>query len=173
MDLIIYQDTNPVEKQFWHSQNREDRASWSWISELITTWFCYSHGLRKELNANIIFNNLIMTLKGSEIRYLAPSLRSPLSILYNAFIAYSTNNNRKIQPGVYVSEIYGDIQFENPLYEFKFIHDKSHFNEVNKTLNVNSKGTLLINSNLDDLEAVITPATNYQQALTWLVYGND
>ncbi len=173
MDLVIYHDTNPVEKQFWHSQNREDRSSWSWISELITTWFCYSHGLRKELNASIIFNNLIMKLKGSEIRYLAPSQRSPLSILYNAFIAYSTNNNRKIQPGVYVNEKNEQIQFEKPLYEFQFIHEKSQFNEINKTLNVNSKGTLLINSNLDDLDPIISPADNYQQALTWLVYVTD
>lgn len=173
MDLVIYSDTNPVEKRFWHSLNRDERTSWSWISEIVTTWFCYSHGLRKELNLNIIFTNLIMKFSGSELRYLAPSLRSPLSIIYNAFIAYSTNNRRKSQPGVYVNEMTNKIQLVKPWYEIRFIRDNSQLTDINRDLNVLSKGTLFINSNIGELEPIITPADNYQQALTWLIYSRN
>ncbi|MHA2277019.1 MAG: hypothetical protein ACXAC2_14695 [Candidatus Kariarchaeaceae archaeon] len=62
MELVIYCDSPPPEKRSWASSQFSDRKEWSWISELVTTWFCYSNGIRKELNLSIIVNDIQVSL---------------------------------------------------------------------------------------------------------------
>ncbi|MHA2099177.1 MAG: hypothetical protein ACW99A_10850, partial [Candidatus Kariarchaeaceae archaeon] len=89
MELVIYCDSPPPEKRSWASSQFSDRKEWSWISELVTTWFCYSNGIRKELNLSIIVNDIQIKMIGSELRYLAPSQRTALSIISKAYQGFT------------------------------------------------------------------------------------
>lgn len=167
MDLVIFCDNYPPEKKFWASPDIAERLEWSWVSELIATWFCYSNGIRKENNVVLVVNDLEIRLKGEEIRYLAPSQRSILSIVYNAYKLYQTQSKKKEhQPGVYVDKFSGFDQFVKPwanivLSEERPLHTKSGDPELQ---------TIMVNATERDVPILQIAANNYNQALIWIIY---
>ncbi|MCE7735425.1 MAG: hypothetical protein GPJ54_11145 [Candidatus Heimdallarchaeota archaeon] len=166
MKLVIFCDSYPPEKKTWSSPEINDRSDWSWISELIATWFCYSNGIRKENEVTIVIKEIQITLSGEKIRYLAPSQRSILSIVHNAYKGHLTQNKRK-QPGVYVTKFTGYDQFESPQARIS-LTDKQ---VIQTTSNKSQIRTLFVEGMKEDITPIHILASNYNQALIWLIYG--
>lgn len=167
MNLVIFCDMYPPEKKTWSSPQIEDRSDWSWISELIATWFCYSNGIRKENSVTVVINEIQITLHGDTVRYLAPSQRSILSIVYNAYKAYQTNNKKKYQPGVFVTKFIGYDQFEKPLARISLTNK----DEIQRIPNKTQIKTLIVEGMKEEIAPIDIVASNYNQALIWLIYG--
>lgn len=167
MHLVIFCDIYPPEKKTWSSPNIEDRSDWSWVSELIATWFCFSNGIRKENSVTVVIHEIQITLHGDTIRYLAPSQRSILSIMYNAYKAYQTNNKKKYQPGVFVTKFAGYDQFEKPFARITLTNNGVVQRDLNKT----QIKTLFVEGMKEETTPVHIVASNYNQALIWLIYG--
>ena len=97
----------------------------------------------------------------------SPSQRSILSIVHNAYKAYQTNNKKKFQPGVFVTKFTGYDQFEKPLARISL----STKDIIQKIPNKTQIKTLLVEGMKEEITPVHIVASNYNQALIWLIYG--
>ena len=103
---------------------------------------------------------------GDKIRYLAPSQRSILSIVFNAHKSRQTQNNRKTQPGVFVTKFKGYHQFKIPWTKITLVKKKVS-QKVSDTSQIK---TVFIEGPGPEIPLLPITANNYNQALIWLIY---
>ncbi|MHA2248708.1 MAG: hypothetical protein ACXAD7_00025 [Candidatus Kariarchaeaceae archaeon] len=164
MLLVLNAYSPPPQKKYWVTENAEDRGEWIDIFESIVSWFCMSHGFRKNLNAEILVSDLEINLQGENLRYLAPSLRSVASLVYKAYqlgLKLSPNKIAESTPGVTVRN--------QPLKQYPKPWYHCDFNSV-KSLQIISEGTLF-NEIHENSKPISVPASTLAQAIVWLQYG--
>jgi len=164
MLLVLNAHSPPPQKKYWGTENAKDRGEWIDIFESIVAWFCLSHGFRKDLNAEILVDDLKIYLQGENIRYLAPSLRSVASLIYKAYqlgLKLSPNKAAESTPGITVRN-QSMKQYPKPWYHCDFsLADKFQFI---------SEGTLFNEIQADTIP-ISVPASTLAQAIVWLQYG--
>jgi tRNA pseudouridine-54 N-methylase len=167
MDLVIFNDTYPPLKEKWATSSMKDRLAWSWICEVVATWFCYSNGIRKNNNVTIIIGSTEIRIIGSKIRYLAPTQRSVMSIISSALKVFEGKIHKKYQPGVYIDEFKGLERFPKP---WKRLVLNKNSESLSNPVSIH-QGTLFIHEKDEEIPSFSISANDYVQALVWLIYS--
>ena len=164
MRLVILAKTEPPPKSVWADPDQTARGEWSEIYEGVTNWFCFSNGLRKNHDLDIIIGSKTLHIRGEHIRYLAPPLRSAASLIWHGY-------NKK-QVGISLTDNLNIEAYQEPYYTF------SEYNDTFKVTEINEDGTLFLNPDKElqdklDLTHVVRIPTLGQfnsQKLVWFLY---
>lgn len=165
MQLVLFPNSPPPNKLMWHSPNANDRLEWNRIYEAVTAWFCLSNGFRKEAKLDILIEGMRISLDGKKIRYLAPSLRSPASLIFKAYqigINLTKNSTIKSSPGIIISNIQTEVIYPKPWYHFEL-------NSCDTTIKI-TPGTLF-NEKQENSISINVPAFTLDQAIIWYYFG--
>lgn len=163
--LILYLEVSspPPPKNLWHDTSKSSRGEWSENYEIITNWFCSSHGFRKQHGCIIDFGDICIEMNGSELRYLAPNMRSIASLIwkaYNVGLSLAPNKRKESTPGILVSK---GIEINSPLIKYYCVYEQVEPSDIP------IEGMIVKNIS-ENAIPIKVPASNMSQSLIWLNY---
>ena len=166
MILVFYVNQEPPAKADWQDPDPNKRVIWNQVAEAITSWFCHSNGLRKDHDVILDFEEFSLKLEGQSIRYLAPSIRSALSLIYKAYTLAIKTRRRVIEssPGIAIHPPSDLSKLPRPWYEFSYHSDGTMSKQIRE-------GTIFANWKREPILPIEVPTGNLNDSILWFHYA--
>ncbi len=166
MFLVFYLDREPPTKADWHHPDPNRRIVWNKVAEATTAWFCLSNGLRKEHDVVLEFEEFSIRLEGQSIRYLAPSLRSSISLIFKAYAKAIKTTRRPVEssPGITIHSPLVKSSLPRPWYKFAYQSDETKCKQIRE-------GTIFANWEDDSIIPIEVPTRNLNDSIIWFHYS--
>ncbi len=134
MELQLKIRADPIPFKAFENQSSLSRQKWNSLCEIISNFFCLSHGFNKD-NTILVFvednskNIIEIKIDGSSVRYVSPSLRSVASLICKTLTTAKQTAPliwTETTPGIFVRMNNGDNQLDQHTKTVVEINQTNH-----------------------------------------------